>query len=131
MVQDLKKKPKYLVTFTVGYEQRHNINAAVQKVIEIYYFQIFIYTFLFVYLSFHIFSKLLTIKLFCSFLMILQFCSFIMMVGLVNGINLSGQRMQSMLAQGNKLNGIIRRPYHSSECILLLYSFSLVQFSHT
>lgn len=29
--EDLKKKPKYLVTFTVGYEQRHNINAAVKK----------------------------------------------------------------------------------------------------
>ncbi|KAL9322760.1 hypothetical protein ACSQ67_010813 [Phaseolus vulgaris] len=28
---DLKKKPKYLVTFTVGLEQRHNINAAVKK----------------------------------------------------------------------------------------------------
>jgi len=98
MLQDLKKKPKYLVTFTVGYEQRQNINAAVKKVIEIYYFQIFIYTFLFVYLPYHIFSKLLTIKLFCSFLMILQFCSFIMMVGLVDGIDLSGQRMQSMLA---------------------------------
>ncbi|XP_027340914.1 uncharacterized protein LOC113854219 isoform X1 [Abrus precatorius] len=29
--EDLKKKPKYLVTFTVGYNQRDNINAAVQK----------------------------------------------------------------------------------------------------
>ncbi|KAE9600596.1 hypothetical protein Lalb_Chr14g0374591 [Lupinus albus] len=29
--EDLKKKPKYLVTFTVGYDQRHNINAAVKK----------------------------------------------------------------------------------------------------
>ncbi|KAG5119786.1 hypothetical protein JHK82_034206 [Glycine max] len=29
--EDLKKKPKYLVTFTVGYEQRHNINATVKK----------------------------------------------------------------------------------------------------
>ncbi|KDP44036.1 hypothetical protein JCGZ_05503 [Jatropha curcas] len=29
--EDLKKKPKYLVTFTVGYDQRENINAAVQK----------------------------------------------------------------------------------------------------
>jgi len=38
--------------------------------------------------------------------MILQFCSFIMMVELVNGISLSGQRMQSMLVQGNKQNGI-------------------------
>ncbi|KAJ1425948.1 hypothetical protein SESBI_10674 [Sesbania bispinosa] len=29
--EDLKKKPKYLVTFTVGYDQRHNINACVKK----------------------------------------------------------------------------------------------------
>ncbi|XP_057728025.1 uncharacterized protein LOC130943947 isoform X1 [Arachis stenosperma] len=29
--EDLEKKPKYLVTFTVGYDQRHNINAAVNK----------------------------------------------------------------------------------------------------
>lgn len=41
MLQDLKKKPKYLVTFTVGYEQRHNINAAVKKVIDIDYLHIY------------------------------------------------------------------------------------------
>ncbi|CAN0916389.1 hypothetical protein LINGRAHAP2_LOCUS29682 [Linum grandiflorum] len=29
--EDLKKKPKYLVTFTVGWSQRYNINAAVRK----------------------------------------------------------------------------------------------------
>ncbi|XP_057457477.1 uncharacterized protein LOC130748315 [Lotus japonicus] len=29
--EDLKKKPKYLLTFTVGYDQRNNINAAVKK----------------------------------------------------------------------------------------------------
>ncbi|KAK7261341.1 hypothetical protein RIF29_27650 [Crotalaria pallida] len=29
--EDLKKKPKYLVTFTVGYDQRHNIDACVKK----------------------------------------------------------------------------------------------------
>lgn len=33
-VQDLPFKPKYLVTFTVGYDQKNNINAAVQKVIS-------------------------------------------------------------------------------------------------
>lgn len=37
ILQDLKKKPKYLVTFTVGYDQRDNINAAVKKVIEMDY----------------------------------------------------------------------------------------------
>ncbi|KAJ8751407.1 hypothetical protein K2173_016610 [Erythroxylum novogranatense] len=29
--EDLKKKPRYLVTFTVGYDQRNNINAAIKK----------------------------------------------------------------------------------------------------
>ncbi|KAL0795548.1 hypothetical protein Bca101_066925 [Brassica carinata] len=29
--EDLKKKPRYLVTFTVGYKQRHNIDACVKK----------------------------------------------------------------------------------------------------
>ena len=33
-LQDLEKKPKYLVTFTVGIKQRNNINAAVKKVIK-------------------------------------------------------------------------------------------------
>ncbi|KAK4759881.1 hypothetical protein SAY87_023012 [Trapa incisa] len=32
--EDLKMRPKYLVTFTVGYEQRKNINAAVKKFSE-------------------------------------------------------------------------------------------------
>lgn len=36
-MQDLKKKPKYLVTFTVGFEQRNNINAAVKKVLGFLY----------------------------------------------------------------------------------------------
>ncbi|CAN1182194.1 hypothetical protein LINPERPRIM_LOCUS40718 [Linum perenne] len=29
--EDLKKKPKYLVTFTVGWDQRHNIDMAIRK----------------------------------------------------------------------------------------------------
>ncbi|XP_042957418.1 uncharacterized protein LOC122292921 isoform X2 [Carya illinoinensis] len=32
--EDLKKKPKYLVTFTVGLDQRNNIDAAVKKTSE-------------------------------------------------------------------------------------------------
>lgn len=31
-LQDLKNKPRYLVTFTVGYNQRHNIDACIKKV---------------------------------------------------------------------------------------------------
>lgn len=41
ILQDLKKKPKYLLTFTVGYDQRHNIDAAVKKVTWIDYIYIF------------------------------------------------------------------------------------------
>ncbi|XP_020107308.1 uncharacterized protein LOC109723380 isoform X1 [Ananas comosus] len=33
-IQDLSLKQKYLVTFTVGYKQRENVNAAVQKFSE-------------------------------------------------------------------------------------------------
>ncbi|CAN6872902.1 unnamed protein product [Brassica oleracea] len=29
--RDLKNKPRYLVTFTVGYNQRHNIDACIKK----------------------------------------------------------------------------------------------------
>lgn len=32
MVQDLITRQKYLVTFTVGYDQKKNIDAAVKKV---------------------------------------------------------------------------------------------------
>lgn len=36
--QDLKRKPKYLVTFTVGFEQKNHIDASLKKVtLESYY----------------------------------------------------------------------------------------------
>lgn len=35
--EDLPKKPKYLVTFTVGYNQRSNIDAAVKKITSPYF----------------------------------------------------------------------------------------------
>ncbi|KAF3584829.1 hypothetical protein F2Q69_00026064, partial [Brassica cretica] len=41
--EDLKKKPKYLVTFTVGFEQRININAAVKKFSEDFQILLFHY----------------------------------------------------------------------------------------
>ncbi|CAH8251540.1 unnamed protein product [Arabidopsis lyrata] len=41
--EDLKKKPKYLVTFTVGLEQRNNINAAVLKFSEDFQILLFHY----------------------------------------------------------------------------------------
>lgn len=36
--QDLKTKPKYLVTFTVGLDQRNNVDAAVKKVTQMDHF---------------------------------------------------------------------------------------------
>ncbi|XP_015874419.1 uncharacterized protein LOC107411361 [Ziziphus jujuba] len=41
--EDLKKKPKYLVTFTVGLDQIHNINAAVKKFSEDFMIMLFHY----------------------------------------------------------------------------------------
>lgn len=41
--EDLKKKPKYLVTFTVGFEQRNNIDAAVKKFSEDFQILLFHY----------------------------------------------------------------------------------------
>lgn len=35
-LQDLTSKPKYLVTFTVGYNQKKNIDAAMKKVILLF-----------------------------------------------------------------------------------------------
>ncbi|KAG2663284.1 hypothetical protein I3760_16G021200 [Carya illinoinensis] len=42
-VQDLKKKPKYLVTFTVGLDQRNNIDEAVKKFSEDFMIMLFHY----------------------------------------------------------------------------------------
>ncbi|KAK8581465.1 hypothetical protein V6N13_144491 [Hibiscus sabdariffa] len=41
--EDLKKKPKYLVTFTVGIEQRNNIDKCVKKFSEDFQFLLFHY----------------------------------------------------------------------------------------
>jgi hypothetical protein len=41
--EDLEKKPKYLVTFTVGINQRNNINAAVKKFSEDFMIMLFHY----------------------------------------------------------------------------------------
>ncbi|KAK3023120.1 hypothetical protein RJ639_042709, partial [Escallonia herrerae] len=41
--EDLKKKPKYLVTFTVGFDQRHNIDAAIKKFSEDFQIMLFHY----------------------------------------------------------------------------------------
>ncbi|KAL6516684.1 hypothetical protein OROGR_019989 [Orobanche gracilis] len=41
--EDLKKKPKYLVTFTVGLNQRKNVNAAVKKFSEDFQIMLFHY----------------------------------------------------------------------------------------
>ncbi|KAF3555449.1 hypothetical protein F2Q69_00012223 [Brassica cretica] len=41
--EDLKKKPKYLVTFTVGFEQRNHINSVVKKFSEDFQILLFHY----------------------------------------------------------------------------------------
>ncbi|XP_022869562.1 uncharacterized protein LOC111388964 [Olea europaea var. sylvestris] len=41
--EDLKRKPKYLVTFTVGLEQKNNIDAAVKKFSEDFQIMLFHY----------------------------------------------------------------------------------------
>ncbi|KAL8116245.1 hypothetical protein AgCh_022666 [Apium graveolens] len=41
--EDIKKKPKYLVTFTVGFDQRKNIDAAVKKFSEDFQILLFHY----------------------------------------------------------------------------------------
>ncbi|VFQ91492.1 unnamed protein product [Cuscuta campestris] len=41
--EDLKRKPKYLVTFTVGLDQKNNINAAVKKFSEDFQIMLFHY----------------------------------------------------------------------------------------
>ena len=99
-LQDLKKKPKYLVVFTVGLDQRKNIDESVKKVIHMSHSIIFIYLFwLFLDIEFQM-------LMFCgSFLRISKFCFFTMMVEQVNGITLSGQKLQFMLVQENKQNG--------------------------
>ncbi|EOA36443.1 hypothetical protein CARUB_v10010995mg, partial [Capsella rubella] len=51
--EDLKKKPKYLVTFTVGFEQRNNINAAIKKVFLIAQFPSHVFSEDFQILLFH------------------------------------------------------------------------------
>lgn len=50
--QDLKKKPKYLVTFTVGVNQKNNINEAVKKVSQ--------------YKIYYCLSRFLLLKLLCA-----------------------------------------------------------------
>lgn len=104
--QDLKHKPKCLVTFTVGYDQRNNINEVVKKVIWIT-------------ISYHVYlfwsSKQRYRGWFvynCSSLKNIKYCSFTMMVGQVNGISLSRQRVRFMLVQENKLNGTMLWHFH-------------------
>lgn len=94
--QDLKKKPKYLVTFTVGWDQRDNINAAVKKVIVTTYKMSTFYFYSSLWLN----VKLRILR--CShdsfsFLMISKSCFFTMMVEQHNGIDTSGQNRQFML----------------------------------
>lgn len=51
-MQDLTTKPRYLVTFTVGFDQKKNIDAAVKKVGPLWlFFSFFFFLFVCVILS--------------------------------------------------------------------------------
>ena len=88
-MQDLAIKPKYLVTFTVGYDQMKNIDAAVKKASLIFcclnLFLQFPFS-LIPSLRSYVYSSQRTSPLSC----------FTMMVGQVNGMSLNGQGELSM-----------------------------------
>lgn len=96
IVQDLNKKPKYLVTFTVGFDQRKNIDAAVKKVIYMEYCS---------YSSYYHAVEAHACSCCISSLMTSQFYFFTMTVGLLSGISMSGQRMQFISVSRSKQNG--------------------------
>lgn len=48
-LQDLSIKPRYLVTFTVGLEQKDNIDAAVKKVISVFSLYQSVFWFVFIH----------------------------------------------------------------------------------
>ncbi len=96
-LQDLTIKPKYLVTFTVGVDQKNNIDAAVKKVGLILF-------------SLNLFSQFslshsLTLKLCYSSQRTSPLSCFTMMVGQVNGMSLNGRGELSMWVLRSKLNG--------------------------
>lgn len=87
-MQDLTIKPKYLVTFTVGYDQKKNIDAAVKKVrlvlrsLDLFHSSPSHSISLWIY----VYSSLRTSPFFC----------FTMMVGQVNGRSSNGRGEPSM-----------------------------------
>lgn len=88
-MQDLAIKPKYLVTFTVGYDQMKNIDAAVKKASLIFCSLNLSPQFPFSLipsLRSYVYSSQRTSPLYC----------FTMMVGQVNGMSLNGQDELSM-----------------------------------
>lgn len=99
----MKKKPKYLVTLTVGFDQKDNVNAAIKKVLEynIYYHVTKI-------LKFCSRTMISVLMLCCSSLTISKYCFSIMMVGLLNGISLNGLNELYMSVLGSKQNGANR-----------------------
>lgn len=95
-MKDLQKRQKYLITFTVGYDQRYNIDAAVKKVSTLDVTDVIglldVDDDLFRGLP----RSSVTISLSC--------CS-ITTAGLVNGTSLSGPGTLFMSVSGNRLNG--------------------------
>lgn len=89
-MQDLEKKPKYLLTITVGLDQRQNVDRMVKKV----YINGPFHSFFLSLTHFYFGDTEVLVYIYCdSFLRISNFCFSTMMVGQVNGMNLSGQRV--------------------------------------
>ncbi|MBA0738723.1 hypothetical protein Gogos_012050 [Gossypium gossypioides] len=100
--EDLTSTPKYLVTFTVGYNQRKNIDAAVKKV-----GMAFSDAHVIVWCTLHVVTK----RASNSFQGILPSFSFITMVKQLNGMSLSGQSRQYMWYAKRFLHPDIVAPY--------------------
>jgi hypothetical protein len=114
-LQDLTSTPKYLVTFTVGYDQRMNIDACVKKVGPVW---CFIY-----YLMVACMSMWTTLSLSHSFQRTLLSFYSIMMDELLNGMNLSGPRVLFTWVSGDRLNGEF---YLKTEAHWLKFPFTIL-----
>ena len=104
MFQDLPFKAKYLVTFTVGFDQKDIIKAAMAKVCSPSGQWWHHCHFILMKRSAECLTKCI-ILLYQSSLQIGRLCFSTMMDGQMNGMSLSGLEGQSISVRGNKVNG--------------------------
>lgn len=88
------------MTFTVGLNQKDNIDAAVQKVITMKR-----YHYYFISFTWQCIPNVIIFYAFISFQRIFKFCFSIMMVEQVSGRSLSGPSMQFISVLGSRPNG--------------------------